>query len=1802
MRKSRITAMLLAGVMCLSSAFTGVNTVNAAEAGQISAKAGVSRVQKLIDGMTLRQKITQMMMPDFRYWDEDLTDSQPQIGVTELNSQIAKVVEDYDFGGVILFAQNVTGTEQTFRLTKQYQAAATEDGGIPLLIGIDQEGGSVYRLGTGTALPGNMAVGATRNENYAKQNGEIIGRELSSLGINCDFAPVVDVNNNPNNPVIGLRSFSDDPQLVAKMGVATVEGLNNYNIASAAKHFLGHGDTGTDSHTGLPIVDKSREQLEQTELVPFRAAIDAGVDMLMTAHIAYPQIDGTKVISQKTGEEVYLPATLSKKILTDFVRMDMKYDGVLITDAMNMAGVSGNFGQVEASIRAIEAGIDILLMPCVLYNLENVKSLDAIIEGIEGAVEDGAITEERLEESCRRILELKEKRGILDYDESKLTEENAKDQVGSTQNRDLERKISAAAVTVVKNENDVLPVELNENSKVLFLAPYANELPCLAMGWTRAKEAGLVPEGAEVKTVRFSSTSNLETAAVKEALEWADTVFVNSEVSSAANMKSTAWVTKFPTTVADYCKQNNKKSVIMSVDKPYDVQHYANADAVLAVYGCKGSSADPTEILNGGITTTEAAFGPNITVGVEVAFGVFGASGKLPIHIYEYDEPNVSYKENIIYKRGTGITYPSRATKNKVEEMTLRQKITQMLMPDFRYWNMDVSDANGRKGVTELNSQIEKIVEDYDFGGVILFAQNVTGTEQTLNLTKHYQAAATKDGGVPLLIGIDQEGGSVYRLGTGTALPGNMAVGATGSERYARQNGEIIGRELSALGINCNFAPSVDVNNNPNNPVIGLRSFSDDPQLVAKLGVSMISGLNEYNVASAAKHFLGHGDTATDSHTGLPVVNKSREQLEQMELIPFRAAMDAGADMFMTAHIAYPQIDGTKVFSEKLQEEIYLPATLSKKVVTDLVRNDMGYDGVLITDAMNMAGISDNFGQVEASIRAIQAGIDILLMPCVLENTGNVASLDAIIDGIEEAVEAGDIPEERLNQSCERIMALKERRGILDYDASKLTEENAKEQVGSAQNRAIERDMAAAAATLIKNENDVLPLNIKPDSKILFVAPYDNEPALAAMGWNRAKEARIIPQGAQFRTIVFDWNMFDESVETKEIKEALEWADTVIINSEVSSAYNMQNWRWPTKLTRDALKYCKDNHKKSVVLSVDKPYDVQQYDDADAILAVYGCMGSSADPTEILNGGMVSTQEAFGPNITAGVEVAFGVYGAFGKLPVNINKFYENSSSDYGYTDEIVYPRGYGLTYNKVEVYDKAADMIEDLNSVEEGTQEWVDTMQAAFAYFSLLTAEEKAQVANAKELMADILAYCSGLSDEEKEQLGNYNELMAAVSEFNAEKTEELKNLTESLKNEAEEAAAEAKSAKEQAEAAKEQADRAKEAAAEKADEAGRAVVEANAAKEAAETARTQAQEAAEAAERAAQEAEESLNGIVDDASELIQAKVDSAEAFANAAESNAEAAELAAAAAEEKLNAVTEAANAAQQNANAANEKAEAANASAELAGRYAQQAGEALEAAKTAVKEDADKAVGAVNEIKGLLLEAKETIGAARNELSGLVTEADNAMKDAQRAQAAAEKAQSEAETAQRMAEQAQRAAEKAQIAAEKAQAAAETQVEKAKLEVEKAKLEAERAKAEVENAKIQVELAKAEVERARLEAQRAADAAAAAQRLLDEFKNSMAVETALWKNMMDEVRSAQASKAVIKTNKSKYTVKAGKTVKIKASSSDGSKLTFKSSDKKIAKVNTKGKITGVKKGKATITIKASGVKKKVKVTVK
>ena len=219
-----------------------------------------SRVDSLLQKMSVKQKVEQMFMPDFRRWSTDHSieqDKRPDF--TTMNDEVREIIKTHNFGGVILFANNVIKTDQTLQLTKDFQAAALSGNGIPMLMGIDQEGGIVYRLGSGSALPGNMAVGATNDPKYAEMTGEIIGRELSALGINTNFAPVIDTNSNPNNPVIGLRSFSDDPEMVAKMGIATIKGINTYNVISTVKHFPGHGDTAVDSHTGLPQVSKDYE-------------------------------------------------------------------------------------------------------------------------------------------------------------------------------------------------------------------------------------------------------------------------------------------------------------------------------------------------------------------------------------------------------------------------------------------------------------------------------------------------------------------------------------------------------------------------------------------------------------------------------------------------------------------------------------------------------------------------------------------------------------------------------------------------------------------------------------------------------------------------------------------------------------------------------------------------------------------------------------------------------------------------------------------------------------------------------------------------------------------------------------------------------------------------------------------------------------------------------------------------------------------------------------------------------------------------------------------------------------------------------------------------------------------------------------------------------------------------------------------------------------------------------------------------------------------------------------------------------
>ena len=677
-RMKKVLASAMSLSMVASMAMSGVG-------------ATTSRVDSLLSNMSLRQKITQMMMVDFRQWKT--ADEEAKSDFTKMNSEVQKIVEDYDFGSVIFFANNIKETEQSFDLTMNLQKAATKDNGIPLLITTDQEGGIVYRLGSGTALPGNMALGATGDVNNAKIAGEIIGSELSSLGINTTLAPVVDVNNNANNPVIGLRSYGEDAEMVGKMASAEIEGLAEYNVIGCAKHFPGHGDTATDSHYGLPMVNKSKEELLNNELKPYQVAINQGIEMIMSAHILYPQLDSTTVYSEKTKQQEKLPSTLSHKILTNLLKEEMGFKGVVVTDAMNMAGIAATYDEVQAVKLAINAGVDLICMPTNITCLEDMSKLDAIIDGVEKAVNDGEIQESRLDDAVTRILTLKENKGILDWKESNYSLKKALATVGSDENRAKEREIAAKAVTVVKNENNTLPLNVTKKSKVLLVAAENNQRSLMKYGAERAKNAGLIPDGAEVKVTRYmdrtlasdatviNADGSTYTSAMTDLLDWCDTLVVVSD-NSGLNVAKAHYNNNYtgtPYNLVDYVEKADasKTTVVISANKPYDVQMYPNADAIMAVYGSKG---DPTEQLIGGATGSTSASGPNITAGVEVAFGVFGASGKLPVSIPKYVLTTTaagevgSFSDEILYGNGYGITYDAKV----IDRDTLANKVTEL--------------------------------------------------------------------------------------------------------------------------------------------------------------------------------------------------------------------------------------------------------------------------------------------------------------------------------------------------------------------------------------------------------------------------------------------------------------------------------------------------------------------------------------------------------------------------------------------------------------------------------------------------------------------------------------------------------------------------------------------------------------------------------------------------------------------------------------------------------------------------------------------------------------------------------------------------------------------------------------------------------------------------------------------------------------------------------------------------------------------------------------------------------------------
>lgn len=604
-------ALVLSLLLTAATILSPVGTV------KVEAKGSI---EQLVSEMPLEQKVAQMIMPSFRYWGT----GDDKKGVTELNDQQRATLMKYNFGGVIVFAQNTQKAGQTTELINEMQKANLQGGAkSSLLVSIDQEGGYITRLQTGTQMPGSMAIGATGNPENAYLAAAVTGKELAVQGINVDFAPVMDVNNNPANPIIGVRSFSDDPNVVAKFGQRYIDGLHKSGVMAALKHFPGHGDTATDSHTGLPLIDKTYDELKQLELIPY-ASVAKTSDFVMTAHIQYPKIETGTYKSKSTGEQINLPATLSKTILTGILRNDLGFEGVIVTDALDMDAIAEHFDKMDATKLAINAGANMLLMPIDLSNEVGLKKLDDYIANIVNAINVGEISLDAVNDSVTRILTLKSKYGLLNDDSLNLMKKSQRIQpsvalaesvVGCRANHNIEWNIAVNAVTSVKNDG-AFPI--GKDKKVVVLYSSESQGNSITFAIDKLKESGVKVDGNNVTGIYVS---DYDAVNVEQAVAGADTVICISAIYSADIDNK-----DFVKSVIAAAHKNNAKAIVLSAQLPYDTALYPEADGVVACYSAKGMTALPG---NYGVDTKQ--YGANIPAALYVIFGGANARGKLPV-------------------------------------------------------------------------------------------------------------------------------------------------------------------------------------------------------------------------------------------------------------------------------------------------------------------------------------------------------------------------------------------------------------------------------------------------------------------------------------------------------------------------------------------------------------------------------------------------------------------------------------------------------------------------------------------------------------------------------------------------------------------------------------------------------------------------------------------------------------------------------------------------------------------------------------------------------------------------------------------------------------------------------------------------------------------------------------------------------------------------------------------------------------------------------------------------------------------
>lgn len=529
-----------------------------------------------------------------------------------------------------------------------------------------------------------------------------------------------------------------------------------------------------------------------------------------------------------------------------------------------------------------------------------------------------------------------------------------------------------------------------------------------------------------------------------------------------------------------------------------------------------------------------------------------------------------------------------------LKEMSLRQKIGQLMMVGFHG--------------TEPSKDILRMIEEEHVGGIILFVRNIGTPKEVLQLTSDLQMRAKQAGQpLPLLISIDQENGSVRRLGEGTTVfPGNMLLGAADEDQVTRDIAKATADELNALGINMNFAPVLDVNNNPHNPVIGVRSFGEAAEDVSRHGMAYIKGYREAGGIPTIKHFPGHGDTATDSHLALPIIPHDLERLKEVELLPFQRAIEAGVDCVMSAHISFPALEPKKG----------VPATLSHSVITGLLREKMGFDGVVTTDCLEMDAISGTVGTAEGALQALRAGVDILLV------SHTHAVQKETIEHIAQAVEAGELQEEVIDRAVSRILRLKEQ--YVSWDSIPSAGGDDLSTVGNEAHRKRSEQAYARGVTLLKNDDDVLPLSSRSEQEWLVIVPsptISNPAEDPKFAEYRLADAirRHRPRVSEVRI-----NVSPTEEEFRVVEQRAQSYEVILFGTLNTHLHPRQ---------ADLVNYLLDMGKQVIAVAMQAPYD---------LMAIPGVSAS------------IATYEHTYPALCVAADIIFGKKRAKGKLPVTI--------------------------------------------------------------------------------------------------------------------------------------------------------------------------------------------------------------------------------------------------------------------------------------------------------------------------------------------------------------------------------------------------------------------------------------------------------------------------------------------------------------------------------------------------------------------